>query len=221
MTRERSGLTVALVQRALAKDKDAVRVIVDVLTPVIQARAARALLRRGPREVRADVEDITQTVLAGLFADNGRVLRQWDPERGLSLEGLVRLRTEHEVASMLRTRRRSPLTHTPTPIEELDVLLGGGAVEAGPELDAASRELLVALVTRIRERLSEQGREVFEMLVVEELPVEDVSALTDLSANAIYQWRARLERLARHIAAELVSESDESQRKHANGRPMR
>jgi RNA polymerase sigma-70 factor (ECF subfamily) len=212
MTRQRSELTVALVQRALAKDQDAVRALVDALTPVIQARAARALLRRGPREVRAEVEDITQTVFASLFAGDGRVLRQWDPERGLSLENWVGLRTEHEVASILRSRVRSPLTHTPTPIEELDDLLAGGAAEADPEIEAASRELLVAVVARIRQRLSERGRELFELLVVEERPVEDIVALTDLSLDAIYQWRARLARLARRIHAELVSGSGESPR---------
>jgi len=60
----RVELTVALVRQALARDRSAIRVIVDALTPVIQARAARALLRRGPRDVKAEVEDITQNVSA-------------------------------------------------------------------------------------------------------------------------------------------------------------
>ena len=62
------GLSVAhahqdLVSRALAVDAAAVRQLVDLLTPVIQRRAARALLRRprrADRDIRQEVEDLAQ-----------------------------------------------------------------------------------------------------------------------------------------------------------------
>src|SRR4029079_10688887 len=104
-------LTPDQVKRALAGDERSIRALVDTLTPVIQARAARALVRRrtaaGNRDVRQEVADLTQAVLAALFSDRGRTLAAWDPDRS-PLNAFVGLVAEREIASMLRTRRQNP-----------------------------------------------------------------------------------------------------------------
>ena len=86
--------TADLVRRALAGDQGTLTRLVAVLTPVIQARVARTLLaHRSPlasgRDLRQEVEDQIQEVFLALFARDGRVLRSWLSERGLSLENFV------------------------------------------------------------------------------------------------------------------------------------
>src|SRR4051812_50171744 len=85
--------TADLVRRALAGDPASLDRLVEVLTPVVQARVARTLLANrhrlaGRRVVRQEVEDLSQEVFLALFDRDARVLRAWRPERG-SLESFV------------------------------------------------------------------------------------------------------------------------------------
>ncbi|MFT3765384.1 MAG: hypothetical protein QM820_07710 [Minicystis sp.] len=206
-------LTAATVAEALSGDARAVRLLIDALTPVIQARVARGLLRsraaRG-RDVHQEVQDIAQQVMLALFAEGGRVLRAWDPARGLSLLNFAGLVAEREVASILRRRRRSPWTEEPVEESVLDVAPDSGK---GLERLVASRDLLAALYARMRSQLTDRGLEMFHLIVVDERPTAEIEAITGLSGDAIYAWRGRLLRLARQIHAELMSESADERRK--------
>jgi DNA-directed RNA polymerase specialized sigma24 family protein len=102
--------TADLIRRALTGDPTALTELVAVLTPVIQARVARTLLARRHRlacgrDVRQEVEDLSQDVFLTLFSRDSRVLRDWQPERGLSLESFVGLVAERQVLSFLRSGR--------------------------------------------------------------------------------------------------------------------
>src|SRR6185437_10466592 len=81
---------------------------VALLIPAIHLSVADTLRRRVGREGRSrarhEVEDLTQDILAALFADGGRRLRLWDPERGLALPRFVGLVSRHLVESFLRRR---------------------------------------------------------------------------------------------------------------------
>jgi RNA polymerase sigma-70 factor (ECF subfamily) len=194
-----------LVERALAQDREALRSLVDALAPVVQARVARALLRRSTaasgRNIRQEVEDLTQEVFAALFADGGRALRAWDPRRGLSLENFVGYVAERQVASILRTARRSPWTEDPTLAEELD----GPGDTPSVELRLASQQVLEALLDRMREELSPLGLSLFEQLFVQQREVAEVCTQTGMSRDAVYAWQSRLGRLVRRIGAEIMS----------------
>lgn len=207
-------LTIATVKQAIARDRQAVREIVDALTPVIQARVARALLRRksatSGRDVRQEVEDLTQEVFLRLFADNARALRQWDPDRGLSLLNFAGLLAEREVSSILRSRTKSPFTEDPTEHEDLD---GSTDSDRGPERVVASRETLVAVLGILKERLSDRGLELFHWLIIEERSAEEVCTITGMSADAVYAWRSRLGKLVREIGAGLVSDPTSARRR--------
>lgn len=139
------------VRSALAGDADAVRWLVDTLTPVIQARVARALLRRahaaGARCSRQEVEDLTQEVFVSLFEADGKILLAWEPERGMSLANFVGLVAERQAASILRSGRRSPWTEDPTLGEELERL---SPSSMGPDERVASQQLLAVPETRNR-----------------------------------------------------------------------
>jgi RNA polymerase sigma-70 factor, ECF subfamily len=193
-----------LVERALAGDQTALTRLVARLTPVVQARVARTLLARrsrlgSGRDVRQEVEDLSQEVFLALFARDARVLRSWQAERGLSLENFVGLVAERQVVSFLRSGRRNPWKEDPTLAEDLDAM----APESGPEEVAASREQLSLLLERLREKLSPLGHQLFVLLFVQEMSVAETMAESGLTADAVYAWRSRLRRVAQQLLAEL------------------
>jgi RNA polymerase sigma factor (sigma-70 family) len=203
---ESSDGLLAEIRRALAGDDAALRRLIATLTPVIQSRVARGLLRwrtgaASGRDVRQEVEDLTQEIFLHLFADGGKVLQSWQPERGLTLANFVGLVAERQTASVLRSGRRSPWKEDPTLAEDLDGL-HGPTEASGPEEIVASREQLRILWRRLTAELSPQGRQLFGLLFLEELPLPEVVARTNLSPDAIYAWRSRLRRLCRRLLDE-------------------
>lgn len=195
----------ALLDLALGGDPAATHRLVRALVPVVQARVARTLVRRrggSGRDVRQEVEDLAQDVFAALFADGGRVLRAWDPERGLSLASFCGLVAEREAASILRSGRRSPWTETATELDDLERSL---AAVPDVEVRVSSREQLARLVDRLREALSPRGLELFHRLVVEEESVEAVCASTGMTADAVYAWKSRIGKVLRKLAADMAA----------------
>lgn len=198
-----------LVQRALAGDEPAVGDLVDRLTPVIQARVARTLLARGLRRARVQVEDLTQDVFLTLFENDGRVLRTWEPGKGLSLDNFVGLVATRRTLSHLRSGRNTAWREDPTLDDEAAPV--PPADEPGPEERATSRDTLRRLLDRLREDLSPQGWQLFRLLYVGERSVEETCRETGLSSDAVYAWRSRLRRHARRVL-EGLSEIDDAQR---------
>jgi RNA polymerase sigma-70 factor (ECF subfamily) len=192
------------VRLALSGDETAVRALVDSLTPVIQARVARTLCRNHPtgpaRDVRQEVQDLVQEVFVSLFENDARVLRSWQPERGLSLDNFVGLVAERQAASILRSGRRSPWTEEAQDMALLDELPGD---VDGPEDHVASREVLRALLGRVRESLSPRGLELFHRLMVQREEVPSICASTQMSPDSVYAWRSRLGKLVRRLMAEM------------------
>jgi RNA polymerase sigma-70 factor (ECF subfamily) len=148
------------------------------------------------------VEDATQTVLLALFADRGRVLQQWDPARGLGLDGFVALLAKRETTSLLRSRRRNPWTEDPTLQEDLDQ---NAVPRMGPESETISRDMLEQLAVAVRSRLTAKGIEIFDLMFMRGLPPEEVSAATGMTLEAVYAWKSRLTRQVKEILAELAT----------------
>lgn len=198
-----ADLTPALVERALDGDDPACRALIDALTPTIQARVYRALDRRAAlgrgRVVRQEVLDMTQDVFLALFADDGRVLRRWDPARGAALPTFVGLVAEREVRAILRSRRRSPWTEDPTRPDDFVT----AAAPPAAERRVADKETLREVLARLHDRLSDRGLELFEALVIQGRPVDDVAAAHGMTRDAVYTWRSRLKKTVTAIAADL------------------
>jgi RNA polymerase sigma factor (sigma-70 family) len=191
------------IRRALAGEEAALTRLVQKLTPVIQSRVARGLLlrrtgRAAGRDVRQEVEDFSQEIFLALFADNGKALRSWQPERGLSLLNFVGLVAERQLISILRSGKRNPWKEESTLPEDLD----RAAPDRGPEEITASREQLRHLLRRLTEELSPLGRHLFDLLFLRELPPEEVMKQTGMSPDAVYAWRSRLRKLAGRLLAE-------------------
>jgi RNA polymerase sigma-70 factor (ECF subfamily) len=146
---------------------------------------------------------MTQDVFGALFAADGRVLRAWDPARGLSLSNFVGLVADRQVASMLRSGRRNPWRDTP---EELDNLELASEAVPGAEPQIQSRRALELLLDRMRAALSPRGLELFQRLYVDEEPIEEVASHMKMTREAIYAWRNRVGKLLRTFAAEFERE---------------
>ena len=198
--------SVALLRAALdgdGRNGRAVERLVALLTPVIQVRVARTLLIRGwgggGRDLRSEVEDLSQDIFLRLVANNGRVLRRWKRERGLSLENFVGLVSERYVKSFLRSVRRNRSKEVPTDSDDLDGRHDG----PDPERFTAARERLQLLLDRLRRRVSPKGWEIFDLLFIQERSVPEAMAATGLTRAAVDKWASRLRQLVLELMSEL------------------
>lgn len=191
-----------LIRRAIDGDSKAMRELVADLTPVIRAAVMSVLTRApGRRQPHQELEDVSQSVLLALFADRGRALREWDPARGRELASFVTMLAHRETVSVLRSRRRSPWTEHPTLLEELD---RNEVSRMGPESEAISRDMLSALAVAMREHLSPRGAEVFDLMFLQGLPVEEVCDVAGMTPDAVYAWKSRIAKKLRELFAALT-----------------
>lgn len=192
------------IELALAGDRAAADHLVRALTPVIQRSVAYGLLlwhhgAAASRNIPQEVADLTQEILLHLFVDDGKVLRRWKPERGLSLERFVGFVARRQTLAFLRNGKRSPWKEIPTPPEDLDQV----DRESSPEAAASSRQQLEHLLAQLKEELSPLGWHLFDLLYLRELSVDEVVEQTDLSSDAVYKWRSRLSHRVRRWRAEM------------------
>lgn len=195
-------ITPATIVRALEGDRSALDGLVATLTPAIQAEVARTLVRGGAvrgRDGRQEVLDATQEIFCALFANEGRALRAWDPEKGRKLVSFVRLIAKRKVISMLRSNTKNPWADDPTEHEMLDVIAG----DDRDSLHHEERDAVSTLWSRLKPHLGDRGLILFQLLFVEEQDVEHVMAKTEMSRDAVYAWRSRLRKQARNIGQEM------------------
>jgi RNA polymerase sigma-70 factor (ECF subfamily) len=184
------------------------------ITPVIRARVARRLRRSGIMsqcgESRYETEDLCQDVLTRLLERGGRLLRQWDPERGLSLRNFVGLIADRFVGGILRykgARKESAmepgaLYDTPCPVPH-------------PAIVAEQREMLEVLRRLLAGRISERGMAVYQLLFVQQQSVLAVADRMGLREGAIYSWRSRIRKQLRLISVQLMLVDQEDRARDA------
>lgn len=206
------------VVEAAGGDSHAIAKLVRVILPVIEARVARVMLRsraRLGRDIRQDVEDFSQDVLVSLLADDFRVLRSWDPQRGLSLRGFVGLVAERQAASLLRSARRSPWREQPQAQEDME--LAPVSDSRGPFAVLASRESLALLTERLNHNVTALGQDMFRRLYIHQDSIDEICCQTGMQEDAVYAWRSRLGRLARKLLGELDGTADRRHGPEARG----
>jgi RNA polymerase sigma-70 factor (ECF subfamily) len=198
-----------LVRRAIAREPEAVRSLVSLLRPTIQMRVARALMRRvrKTRNASQEVEDLVQEVFLALFDDDARALRAWDSSR--PLEPFVAVVADHEVASILRSGRRRPWRDEHDGEVDVDTFT---ASSSGPESIVGTTELYAGILELMRAELTPKGLELFQTLIVEEQPVEEVCAKSGMTRDAVYAWRSRLLKQVKVIAIDLSSTKSDRMR---------
>lgn len=197
-----------LVMAAANGRPDAVRRLVTRLAPVVRTAVARILFRHraraNGRDLAQEVEDLAQEAMMALFEEEARMLRSWTPARGASLETFVRIVAQRTALSILRSGRRSPFTEDPTADFELEL---SSASEPSPESHVLSRDMLIALHDRLKEKLSPRGYWLFLRLYVDEADVETVAEEIGMAKDAIYAWRTRFGKVVRATAEGLVHPS--------------
>jgi RNA polymerase sigma-70 factor (ECF subfamily) len=200
--------TSEVLRRALAGDVEALTQLVDMLTPVVHARTLRALARhrRGVdgRNARQELEDLAQDVFSLCFANDAKILRMWDPARGMSLANFVGLVTEREVTHTLRSGRRTPWSLVPTQDDELESIL---PLQEGAEATLDAKDVIDRTWTRLEAELTPRGLLLLRRLVIDEQPPEVVGAELGMTTQAVYSWKQRLLRRLRVLVTEMSSES--------------
>ena len=185
---------------------------VEYISPVIQARIARSLLKykqqSSGRDIRQEVEDLTQEMFVILFDRQAKILRSWQPEKGLSLKNFVGLVTERQIASIMRTGKRNPWKEDPTLSEDMEretSVKPEGSADA--EGQVVSRNMLDLLFEKLKEELSPLGLQLFYLIFVHEKTVKEVCDEMQMSSDAVYAWKSRLGKLSKKLLKNIMSES--------------
>jgi hypothetical protein len=184
--------------------------LIRALAPVIRVRALKVLLRfdRGTEggRVGRQVDRLAQDVWARLRRQSWQALRKWTPACGLGLFAWVGLVAECEVIERLHSRQspvEGPLNH-----DEEEEHAACSPAGARPELELAPRELLIRVVHALRAELNPRGAAIFELLIIQEHPVEHVCTVMGMTQDAVLQWRGRIARRARDMAGRLLEAAD-------------
>jgi RNA polymerase sigma factor (sigma-70 family) len=160
-----------------------------VLCPLLEARIARQLARRGAG--RQELADRVQQVLLRLFEDNAAALRRWDPARG-TLAAYVGTIADNALISEARRPAQ------PAPMEAPD---DARSPDSGPENKAAFRSLMSALL----EELGEEDFTLFRLSFMEGLSPEEIGELLELRRDAVYKRIQRLRPRLRELCDRLLS----------------
>ena len=176
--------------------------LTEYLLPVVHARVARVLVACPVpiAHLRAEVEDLTQEVFAHLFENNARILRGWNPSRGASLKNYVGLVAERRVRSLLRSGRWTQWREQPTAESDLE---SHAAWVDSPAGVAAAQQCYEQVIARARARLSPQGKEMMDLLLIQQSSISEAAELTGMTLASLYAWRSRLKKLMRELAQEL------------------
>lgn len=196
-------MTPTEIERALSGDRGAENALVKYLEPAVQIEVGRALrpaARVDDNNWRQELLDLVQEVFIVLFTNDRKVLRSWDPERGMSLPSFVGLVAFRHVLSVLKSKRKNPYFMKPTTSEELD---GRRALELNLAVVLANQEELDIVVRNIDAKFKDRDRVLFRILFVEGGEAEDACAITGMKRGAVYAWRARLRKRIEKIRARI------------------
>lgn len=196
-----------LLKRTLTGDAPARELLAMGLLPVIHARVSRTAIFHGSaqtrRNIRNEVEDLTQEVCLMLFVQDCHVLRAFDASRG-SLPTFVGKVAQFRTLDLLRKRcflpRREELVDDERFFELRCVLGLEGRLE--------QRDLLQKVLNRVHRQLKPVTGKILEMLYVDGCSIAEVAAETDSSVSAIARQKSRLNQKLREELVTLLAEGD-------------
>lgn len=130
-----------------------------------------------------------------LLANDGAVLRRWDPARGLGFVGFVRFVGRRHIIDRLRSRGANIRERSEPP----DVLEGFAGASPPPEPQVAARRRLDRFLTELRQRVDTRSMVLFDLVYLRDLPVEEVCASVGMTRDAVYAWRSRFKHTIRSV----------------------
>ncbi len=190
-----------LIQQALDGKSPARDALVKRLTPVIWAHTRRALRRQGVAP-EPHAPDLTQHIWLKLWAEQGRVLRRFEPRKA-SLEHYVGgVVTRSEVGDWLRSRRTARRGAN-IQFVPLDVAANAG-MPGRQEQRVADADLVQRLFVHLDTTLEGRGRLVFRMLYQDQLDPSAIASALGVKPHVVHNWQARIRKKARAFASACV-----------------
>jgi RNA polymerase sigma-70 factor (ECF subfamily) len=205
---------VELVRLALGGDVAARRELARRLMHAVAREVSFAVSRMAAserRDAKQEVRDLVHEILLGLFEDDGKALRRWDPQRGRSLESFVQLIARRRVPRMLSGGRGNPWADAP---------VDPGEMESVDEADLArrleQRDQLDRVLVAMHGKMNERDHELFELVFVEEVDPQTVAERMEMTRGAVNAWAYRMRKLARSVAvaADRAAAGSEGEAKH-------
>ena len=159
---------------------------------VVRARTRRLLDRKG--RSRDELDDLAQDVWLWLIDRDGKALRGYDPERGMTLEGFVGLLTERQVLDRLRVmgaqKRGAGVTHADvndTPIAAIE----------DPEARTIAQDLAIRLGEHLQAQLPPKGRLVYRYAWQDGHSPNEIARLMGVDRQVVYNWQHKVRALVR------------------------
>lgn len=178
----------------IRSDPQAVRAFIHefgaLFRSVIRGRVFGAWLKRE--------EDLLQELFLGLFRNNCRVLRLWDPHKGKSLRSFLHQFAVQRTLDWLRQQRRHSL--------EVPTLDPHSNDKADPSQVAASREppeWVTELLLRFRAQCSPEEWVLIEMSYLQDRTVAEIASTLELTEENVYQRRHRIKQRLLRMKEEL------------------
>lgn len=196
-----------LIRLAVAGDRLSIKELIKRLTPTIQISTAQTLSQftsnTEATHSHAEIADYCQEIFMHLFENDCKVLRSWDPEKGMKLKSFISLITKRRVISSLRGHKTTNFLDEKIINEKINTLKTPD--EQNRFIDY---NFLLHVIHAIKETISEQGYEIFVLLFLYEQSVDEISEATGLTKNSIYVWKNRIRKQAKDITAEWESNKD-------------
>lgn len=180
-----------LLQVQAGDDPKAWDEFVAVYRPVVY-RLAR---RRGLQD--ADAEDLAQQVLVSV----ARSIESWEKrDESTRFRHWLRTVAKNAILNML-TRGPKERPAGSTSVQEFLNQQGNGDSDVERDLELEyRREIFFRAAAQVKSEIATDSWKVFELAVIEDIPIEQVAATLGKSVGAVYAARSRvMKRLRRHV----------------------
>lgn len=203
------GLSPETIRRWLSKPPGQQRPFAAWLLTVVDHEIRfflRPIAKRYRRGLRDEAGDIAQDVMLLLFDGGGRVLRTWDPGRGMKLRSFVSLIVRRCIIRTFRGFRGNPWSSDPAAAAEIMAHLDD-RISGGPTLlaEVEYRIQLEQVLDGLRGKMNDRDWRLFTKLFVDQRKPATVGDEEGMRENAVHQWKRRfVQRLGEMFARERV-----------------
>jgi RNA polymerase sigma-70 factor (ECF subfamily) len=180
----------------------------DVVRPAAHVAVLDALHRHLPSRVwswaRHEVMDLEQDVMLLLFEQDGKRLRAWNPELGISLAGWVKVIARNRTLGYLRKKKNHGITNH----DSLDAEGVGDlpVPEDGPARRVEEKQMLRVVLAEMHREQTEEARVLFHMIYVESLDVAEVCARTNATPNNVHVRCSRFLKQAGEVTQRILDD---------------
>jgi RNA polymerase sigma factor (sigma-70 family) len=189
-----------LIRQARSGQTAAVRILVERLMPVVQARVQRRVMRMpGSKIGHYDRDDLVQEIWLALVKDELRVLSAYDPARGATLEGYVGMIAEREIGNIRQRELEAEKRKTnqlSVVVEQIDQVARSFD---SPEANLEGRRMSEQLGVYLEQNLPPKGRIICRYVYGDHAPIEKISEILGVSRQVVYNWQHKIRQLAQEF----------------------